>query len=86
MSQGKHIEGPWRIEILGPPSIWASTRAGEMKIADVRGWGHLTGIGAMNLPVADAEAIQDANARLIAAAPDLLSACQVVTAFLDSLE
>lgn len=49
---------------------------GNMKICDLRGWGHLTGIGGMNLPEDKAAEIQDANARLIAAAPDLLAACE----------
>lgn len=31
----------------------------------VRGWGHLTGTGAMNLPVKEAERIQDEFARFI---------------------
>lgn len=45
-----------------------------MKICDIRGWGHLTGSGALHLPEAEAIAIQEANGRLIAAAPELLDA------------
>jgi len=53
--------------------IWAKTKAGDMKIADVRGWGHLIGTGALNLPEAEAIAIQDANGNLLCAAPELLA-------------
>lgn len=42
-----------------------------MHIADVRGWGHLTGQGACALKQDAAVVIQTANADLIAAAPDL---------------
>jgi hypothetical protein len=44
-----------------------------MHVAEVRGWGHLTGRGGgCAFPEDKAIAIQAANARLIAAAPDLL--------------
>ena len=76
--RSKHTPGTWTLDSNGPPSIWAKTKRGDMKIADVRGWGHLTGIGALNLPEHDAIESQDANARLIAAAPDLLDACHQV--------
>jgi hypothetical protein len=43
-----------------------------MMVAGIRGWGHLTGKGAMGLPESEAVMIQVANSHLIAAAPDLL--------------
>lgn len=47
-----------------------------MHVADVRGWGRLTGTGGgLALSEGQAMAIQAANANLIAAAPDLLDAC-----------
>lgn len=49
--------------------------AETMRICDMRGWGHLTGKGGgLALSEEKAIAIQEANARLIAAAPDLLEA------------
>jgi hypothetical protein len=54
----------------------------EMHIADIRGHGYLTGGCAGKMDGDVAAAIQDANGRLIAAAPDLLEACN---AALDSL-
>lgn len=51
---------------------------GQMHVADVRGWGHLTGQGGGCAFDEDkAIAIQTANANLIAAAPDLLDALHV---------
>lgn len=46
-----------------------------MRIADVRGWGHLTGKGIGGWAYSDdmAIGIQEANARLIAAAPEMLA-------------
>lgn len=43
-----------------------------MRVADVRGWGHLTGGGACRFSETKAADIQVATAHLIAAAPDLL--------------
>lgn len=44
----------------------------EFMIAQIRGWGHLQYLGE-----AEGIAIQEANGRLIASAPDLLAACKV---------
>jgi hypothetical protein len=54
-----------------------------MMVAMVRGWGHLTGTGALNLPPKEAAAIQDAYGRILAAAPDLLDALIKVVAVAD---
>lgn len=72
-----HTPGPWRLDEMAC-YIWAHTTHGEMPVGQVRGWGHLTGAGAMNLPEAKAEAIQRANGRLLAAAPDLLAALKAL--------
>lgn len=72
-----HTPGPWRA--TSPMGTWIETVGdpyghGVMHIADVRGWGHLTGAGACSYGEPKAIAIQEANARLIAAAPELLAA------------
>jgi len=68
----KHTPAPWVGDNHG--YVWAEN--GQMTICTIRGWGHLTGVGAMNLFVTDAIEIQDANQRLICAAPELLEALQ----------
>ena len=77
MSQ--HTPGPWHVgEAPYETGIIYSEpdrTGGPMKVAECRGWGHLTGGGALGLPSDQAAQIQDANARLIAAAPQLLRAC-----------
>ena len=66
--------GPWRIDDYDTGMV----RAGEMLVCQVRGWGHLTVTG--KLSEADAIRVQDANARLIAAAPELLEAAKLALA------
>lgn len=81
MSAAKHTPGPWVVA----DDVVFQIRAGDMHVADVRGWGHLTGRGALGLPEMVAEDIQRANARLIAAAPDYdIAARAVVTAWDES--
>lgn len=43
----------------------------QMQIADIRGWGHLTGVGGLGLPDEEADKIMCANTLLIASAPDM---------------
>lgn len=74
----EHFNGPWKV---GPyaSDVWApSAKGGDTKVCDIRAWGYLTGKGAGALGLSDDEAvaIQTANARLIAAAPDMLAALQ----------
>ena len=67
-----HTPGPWRYIQRGT-QVWGTSVGGcqmlkgNHLIADIRGWGHL-----QYLP--NGEQVQDANGRLIAAAPELLSA------------
>jgi hypothetical protein len=68
---GKHTPGPWRVDDFGKIMIFA----GEMRICDIRGWGHLT--GGLRLSEEGAAAIQDANANLIATAPKMLDALRL---------
>ena len=55
--------GTWTVDERAM-SIWTDHIRGG-KVFDIRGWGHLTGGGAMNLPADQAEAIQRANAELV---------------------
>lgn len=90
-SGGKHTPGPWVAGMgtrAGPddspwPFGWIMaehTAKGPMHVAEVRGWGYLTGRGhgALGLDEQTAISIQAANARLIAAAPKLLEALKTV--------
>lgn len=83
-----HTPGPW--EVLKPVTTWIQTAGnpygrGSMHIADVRGWGHLTGRGGGCAFGEDkAVAIQEANAKLIAAAPELLAALTAIRWFCDN--
>jgi hypothetical protein len=72
MSKSKHTPGPWTV---GYHCYQVEAPKG-MSICDIRGWGYLTGKGhgALGLPHDEAKEIQDANARLIAAAPEMLEA------------
>lgn len=72
MENSAHMPGPWVID-KHALAIWApSEKGGETKIFDIRGWGYLTGLGhgALGLPHEEAKAIQTANGRLAAAAPE----------------
>lgn len=74
-SMREHTPGPW--EVLGDARmVVGHDDKGMMTIADIRGWGHLmgNGHGAIGLSAVDAIEILRANARLIAAAPELLEA------------
>lgn len=74
-----HTPGPWKA-VEGVGYVFTEGEPygrGVMHVAQVRGWGHLTGRGGGCAFDEDkAIAIQEANARLIAAAPDLLAACR----------
>jgi hypothetical protein len=75
----KHTSGPWKVG-LNSMDVTGITDKGTMKVCDIRGWGHLTGKGhgALGLSENDAIAIQEANASLIAAAPDLYAALRAL--------
>jgi hypothetical protein len=82
MAEPKHTPG--RL-VVGHIPTWISTEgdpygSGPMHVADVRGWGHLTGLGACNFTAGKAETIQNANAQRIVLAwnchDELLAACE----------
>lgn len=73
---------PWQAEMHGQ-NVLACDQ--QMMICNVRGWGYLTGTGGLNLPEAEAVKIQDANVRLIAAAPSLYEAVRVALSLLESI-
>jgi hypothetical protein len=67
-----HTPGPWSCDeygnIAGPPIEGGATmKPATFTVAQVRGWGHLQ-------YRKDGAEMQDANGRLIAAAPELLAA------------
>jgi hypothetical protein len=84
-----HTPGPWFVS--GPVGFVFTEGEpyghGQMHVAQVRGWGHLTGKGGgCGFGEDKAIAIQDANAHLIAAAPTMLSALKKLRAYSDSAE
>ncbi len=74
-----HTPGPWTYD---PRSGWINAdqccARGPMHVADIRGWGHLTGggHGAHGMAREDAAKIQDANAKLICGVHGLLEAAK----------
>lgn len=65
---------PWKVDEFSGTIIWGMDNEGHpIRIADIRGWGSLTG-NPYGLEDNDAVAVQDKWAALIAAAPDLLEA------------
>lgn len=77
MNENKPTPGPWKYKPTKyDATIWAEN--GNMMVAQLRGWGYLTGKGHLALGLSSEEAarIQDANGFLIAAAQELLAACK----------
>lgn len=71
---GEHTPGPWAVENASDVMLWI----GAMRVPDEARYGlHtiITGIDIEGLSP-EARTIKEANARLIAAAPDLLRACE----------
>jgi hypothetical protein len=66
----KHTPGPWEFD--GQSYIWSDMAIGKM-IAQIRGWGWLQKEGEE-----EAIAEQEANARLIAAAPEMYEALKKI--------
>lgn len=79
MSETKFTPGPWNADTIG--YVWAPE---QMMVCEIRGWGHLTGVGGLNLPHDEALQIQNANALLIAAAPDLYAALEAAEAVMST--
>lgn len=66
-----HTKGPWEVDEDG---LAVRALNGQMKVADIRGWGYLTGKGTLGLDHDEATRIQFANGYVMAAAPDMLEA------------
>lgn len=66
MTEAKHTPGPWSYENEGQ-TVYVGNQIEGRWIAQVRGWGWLQ-------KLKNGEEVQDANGRLIAAAPELLEA------------
>lgn len=83
--------GPWNVDEYGG-MIWADNPYGHdlMRVADIRGWSHLTGSGACAMSNEEAQKIQDANQIFIAASRrdvvDLLNEVRRLTAERDALK
>lgn len=59
--------GPWyHFEAVGSVYAKYPYQHGDMNVADIRGWGHLTGIGCCDYPAEKALQIQNGNAAFIA--------------------
>ncbi len=84
----EHTKGPWTV--LGGSggmvyTVGSPYGKGAMHVADARGWGHLTGRGACAMDDGRAARIQDANALLISAAPDLLDCLKRAMPFVEAV-
>lgn len=66
----KFTQGKWHADDM---CQYIFSKDEQMIIAQIRGWGRLTGKGAGGMGLSDEEAyeIQKANARLIASAPEM---------------
>lgn len=81
MSDTKHTDEGWRYDEIGASHGCPRVIDKDgFPIADLRGWGHLTGTGSLNLPPEEAAKIQDARGRRIGAVNELLAACKMVAA------
>ena len=80
----KHTPQPWKHDhgmIMGPEQREDRPKTGDVfRLADVRGWGHL-----QYLPGDKGEEMQDANGRLIAAAPEMFEALKGLLSFFDDM-
>lgn len=70
-----HTPGPWECE---RSQGWVTADKGQMSVAEIRGWGYLSSRNDSKT----ASLIQDANARLIAAAPELIEAIKRIQHFI----
>ena len=79
----KHTPAPWKVDDFCGTIIWADNAYEDapFHVADIRGWGTLQKLFKED----EAIEIQNANARLIAAAPDLYEYLTLCTEFIEEL-
>lgn len=71
----KFTQGNWEADDFGE-YVFTHAPEGLEPIAQMRGWSYLTGIAGLNLAPEQAIEVQKANARLIAAAPEMYETLQ----------
>lgn len=82
----EHFPAPWSVHTLTATIYAADVPKGPARVADMRGWGYLTGKGngALALPEDEAIEIQRANAahivKCVNAFPDLVKALDEIAA------
>ena len=77
----KHTPAPWKVDEVCGTIIWADNAYEDapFHVADIRGWGTLQKLFKED----EAIAIQNANARLIAAAPEMY---EIITELVEGIE
>lgn len=75
----KFLQGKWIADDVGEYVFTRMPEGCLITVAQMRGWGYLTGIGGAHLSSNEAIEIQKANARLIAAAPEMYELLKVWT-------
>ena len=78
----KFTKGPWAADDFANYIYIFEANEPNMMIAQIRGWGYLTGKGGLGLSDGEAYEIQKANARLIAAAPEMY---EMITKLVDGI-
>ena len=75
----KFLQGKWIADEVGEYVFTRMPEGCLIPVAQMRSWGYLTGIGGAHLSSDEAIEIQKANARLIAAAPEMYRLLKVWT-------
>lgn len=83
MEDGKHSKGPWRVDCEGDELVVVGPRAKHNRHGESGVWEVCRIDNAHFWDVAGVEEADRANARLIAAAPDLLTVAKAFVAKLD---
>ena len=81
----KFTKGPWAADDFANYIYIFEANEPNMMIAQIRGWGYLTGKGGLGLSDGEAYEIQKANARLIATAPEMYELLDYIASYLTAL-